>query len=290
MNTSACRIAKLKINRALEESCGALMMIHGALGVQSLSTDDEDIMLQAFYPMEWSHEDILSQIQTALAPLAQTFAYSLQTPHIDVVEPNNWATAWKSYYKPICMGKLWIVPAWESAPQAATLPIYIHPGTAFGTGQHETTQLCMQLLEAFYIQQQPQSLLDYGCGSGILAIAAAKLGCPYVLAVDCDADAIHATQDNAQRNRVEIHTQLANLPPEHPPVDMICANIIQSVLKPLAQHWTPLLKPNGLLLLSGLLLEDEAEIRNAHHHLTCIAQARQGEWAALLFKKMSLHT
>lgn len=135
--------------------------------------------------------------------------------------PGGWEERWRDFHRPVRIGRLWIGPPWETPP-AGTEAIVIDPGRAFGTGGHATTRLCLELLPAL----TPGSLLDVGCGSGVLAIAAARLGFEPVLALDHDPAAVEATRVNAAANRARVQARLADaLEAPLPPVDVTIANI-----------------------------------------------------------------
>jgi ribosomal protein L11 methyltransferase len=145
------------------------------------------------------------------------------------VEP-DWANRWRAFHRPVRVGPFWVGPPWEPSPPGA-LSIVIDPGLAFGTGAHPTTRLCLELLAA-----GPQgSLLDIGCGSGVLAIAGAKLGCAPVLAVDVEPQAVAATRVNADRNGVAVEARQADaLMDPLPAVDVVVANLTLAQVEALA--------------------------------------------------------
>jgi ribosomal protein L11 methyltransferase len=141
----------------------------------------------------------------------------------------GWQDRWRDFHRPVRIGELWVGPPWESAPRDAKA-VVIDPGRAFGTGGHATTRLCLELLGGL----SPRSLADVGCGSGVIAIAAARLGFGPVLAVDHDPAAIEATQRNAAANGVALDVRLADLLQEGlPPADLVVANVSESFLREL---------------------------------------------------------
>jgi ribosomal protein L11 methyltransferase len=145
---------------------------------------------------------------------------------VSVVEP-GWEEGWRHFHRPIRVGPLWVGPPWERA-DADTLPVVIDPGRAFGTGAHPTTRLCLELL----LEIEPGSLLDLGCGSGVLAIAAGKLGFAPVYALDVDEVAIAATRANASANAVRVDVRLGNLLAEPlPPADLAVANLTHALVE-----------------------------------------------------------
>jgi len=175
------------------------------------------------------------------------------------VEPlaeQDWVRATQSQFDPIRIrDDLWIVPTWHDAPNPTALNIILDPGLAFGTGSHPTTHLCLAWLAD---KVHPGvSVLDYGCGSGILAIAAKKLGAGRVIGTDIDAQAIEASHYNAEQNQVEaafyLPDQLAPNQLREDPADLVVANILSSALSVLAPALAAACKPGGSIALSGIL-------------------------------------
>ena len=174
------------------------------------------------------------------------------------IEEQDWVRATQSQFDPIKItDDLWIVPTWHDAPNPNALNIILDPGLAFGTGSHPTTHLCL----AWLVNEiKPQhEVLDYGCGSGILAIAAKKLGAKEVVGVDIDAQAIIASQFNAEQNHVEADFYMATHYPEKP-ADIVVANILSSALMVLAPALARACKTNGRIALSGILREQAEQV------------------------------
>ncbi|HEX3256396.1 MAG TPA: 50S ribosomal protein L11 methyltransferase [Gaiellaceae bacterium] len=161
---------------------------------------------------------------------------------------SGWSEAWKSFHRPVTVGRLWIGPPWETAAEGH-VPVVVDPGQAFGTGAHPTTQLCLQHLGS----HDPVSLLDLGCGSGVLAIAAAKLGFAPVTALDLDPAAVAAARANAEANEVEIQVGLVDvLTDELPDAQLVVANIAREPVEQVAGR-----VPGSELVASGYLVSDE---------------------------------
>lgn len=188
------------------------------------------------------------------------------------VEP-GWEDNWRAFHRPVEIGRLWVGPPWEEAPKTL-LPVVIDPGRAFGTGAHPTTRLCLELLQAL---EPPASLLDVGCGSGVLAIAAAKLGFESVSALDNDPEAIEATLANAEANGVSLDVRLADAAAGSlPPAEVVVCNISLQAIEELA----PRLKCEALVA-SGYLASEQPSLRG----FRSIERRQNGDWAACLVSR-----
>lgn len=187
------------------------------------------------------------------AGLSETPAYTRE----DVAE-QNWVQLTQAQFEPIRVSeRLWIVPSWHEAPDPDALVLVLDPGMAFGTGSHPTTRLCLEWLER--VVTPGASILDYGCGSGILAIAAAKLGASEVLGVDIDLQAVTAAKNNAERNDVSARFD-DSARPLAGQFDIVVANILANPLKALAPAITGHVRSGGQLALSGILAEQAEEL------------------------------
>lgn len=180
----------------------------------------------------------------------------------EVVPEQDWVRATQSQFDPIHIAdKLWIVPTWHEAPNPEHINIVLDPGLAFGTGSHPTTHLCLAWLTKHL--KQEETLLDYGCGSGILAIAAKKLGAGDTLGVDIDPQAILASQQNALQNQVDAHFCLPDaMPPQS--ADIVVANILSIPLKMLAPLLAQSCRQGGRIVLSGILAEQAEEVMSVY--------------------------
>lgn len=190
---------------------------------------------------------------------------SAQDYKIEQLEDKDWIRAWMDQFQPMRFGdRLWIVPSWLEPPQADAVNLMLDPGMAFGTGTHPTTALCLTWLD----QHAPKGLnvIDYGCGSGILALAANKLGALSVTGTDIDPQAILASQQNAERNQADIPFALVK-DFDSEPVDLLIANILAGPLKELAEEFDRLLKPGGTLVLSGLLATQAEELQRHYQSI-----------------------
>ncbi len=181
------------------------------------------------------------------------------------LEDQDWVQAYRDHYFPIqCGEKLWIVPSWHEAPDPHVVNIELDPGLAFGTGGHPTTALCLAWIAENNIYDK--TVIDYGCGSGILAIAACKFGAGKILGVDIDPQAIDASRQNAERNNIDEAHFALSLPKQmdRSPVDLLIANILSGPLVQLSSGLAELVKPGGKILLSGILREQANEIQLAY--------------------------
>ena len=197
-------------------------------------------------------DELLAACGPAVGLTAQP-AYTTST-----VEEQNWVQLTQAQFEPIRVSeRLWIVPSWHTAPDPKAIVIVLDPGMAFGTGSHPTTRLCLEWLERSV--HEGEALLDYGCGSGILAIAAAKLGAQPVTGIDIDAQAVIAAEYNADRNGVTAHfTDAAHTLDGQ--FDIVVANILSNPLKALAPAICAHVRPGGRLALSGILAEQAEDL------------------------------
>lgn len=205
------------------------------------------------------------------------------------VQDEDWAEEWKKNYKPFRIGsRLVVKPTWERyASQPGDVVIELDPGMAFGTGSHETTHMCMQLLERCL--KPGLRVMDVGTGSGILAIAAAKLGAKNVLAIDIDPDAVKVAKENVALNRVEsrVRVVVGDLcKSEAMPCELAVANIVADAICMLAGPMTRHLVKGGLLICSGIIREREEDVQKAAKEAGYrqVDRIEKGEWVALCLK------
>jgi ribosomal protein L11 methyltransferase len=204
------------------------------------------------------------------------------------VPESVWTENWRSHFTPVAVGKrLRIIPPWDESCDPHRVTVVINPGAAFGTGRHETTALCLEAIEDIIVPGA--RVADVGCGSGVLAIAAAKLGAASVVASDIEAAAVEATRENATNNGVaeRIRATVSDTPPSGQVFDLVVANIYSDTLIAVAAPLAACLGPAGLLVLSGIEASRSVEVERAY-----LAQGLQrrnirtrGEWAALVFSR-----
>jgi len=206
-----------------------------------------------------------TDVPTILAAAAEQAGVQVPTTFtVEHVAEQDWVRLTQSQFDPIPISpRLWIVPTWHDAPDSRAINLKLDPGLAFGTGSHPTTRLCLRWLDDHL--RGGENLLDYGCGSGILTIAAAKLGAARVEGVDIDAQAVTASRDNAALNEVAAHFCL---PGELAPgqYDIVVANILTNPLKGMAPLLAGRVRAGGQLVLSGILAEQADEVMAVYHN------------------------
>lgn len=286
---------KLNATSANAEDIGELLMSNDALS--ATFTDAQDTPVFEPLPGEtrlWGDTDItgLYEADADMASiievlkksplLANDFAYK-----IEQLEDKDWEREWMDNFHPMQFGKrLWICPSWKPVPDENAVNVMLDPGLAFGTGTHPTTALCLAWLDGQDLQDKV--IIDFGCGSGILAIAALKLGAKRVIGIDIDPQAITASRDNAQRNNVSDQLELY-LPADMPEgllADVLVANILAGPLRELSTSIEALIKPSGSLALSGILEQQAAELLETYGQWFEMDKAEiKEEWARLSGKK-----
>ena len=200
----------------------------------------------------------------ALAALAAALGIPRDRITLRPIEDRVWEREWLKDFHAMRFGqKLWVVPHHETVTDTGAVVVKLDPGLAFGTGTHPTTALCLEWMDGNL--QPGSSVIDYGCGSGILAIAAAKLGARHASCFDIDPQALIATRDNATANEVGARVQVYEAPEDLPrPVDVLVANILSGPLCELAPSFAALVRPGGALVLAGLMEHQTAEVAQAH--------------------------
>jgi ribosomal protein L11 methyltransferase len=280
-------------------------------GVSGAGVCVENLNVDAFSASEIAHSPLttvkayfkaaddmdarLAEIMAFLDDLATVNpGLSIARPSVATVKSEDWSTSWKANFKPLRIGRrLLIVPSWEQAEAGPDdIVLSLDPGMAFGTGGHETTRLCLERLESVLLDRPagpPASVLDLGTGSGILAMAAARLGAGRVCAVDIDPEAVEVARENLAINGLTERIECSATPLEtlSGPFDVILANILAEELVRLSPQLTSKLAGGGVLILSGILAEKEAFVRSgfAGQSLAYLETAHQGEWVAMLYRK-----
>lgn len=230
-----------------------------------------------------------SDIQQVISNVKQIlFPHTITNFSIESIAEQDWQRVCTDAFKPVCIAnKLWICPSWHDLPDDDKAIVALDPGLAFGTGAHPTTALCLNWLAEKITQGQ--QVIDYGSGSGILAIAALKLGAKECWAVDNDPQALESTLENARRNHIAEQQLQAVLPEDLPQLqtDILIANILANPLIELAPKLGKLIKPGGKIALSGILHYQIKQVMEAYKPLfTFNVPEIKDEWALLSGRKM----
>jgi len=242
---------------------------HGALGVVEEESPGQPPRLLAFFPDASSSDGLLGAVSAYRDSLrALGFEVSPASPVITPLLDGDWAHAWQQAFPPREVGeRLLIVPPWEARPEHAAggrTQVIIEPGRAFGTGHHGSTEGCLRLLETLLAADAPPEVLDVGTGTGILAIAAIKLGAPSVLAIDIDPDAIAAGRLNAERNGCADRITLELEGPEAlragQAFRLVVANLLAQTHLGLAACYRRIVTPGGRLVLGGILTGEDQRV------------------------------
>ena len=270
--------------------------IPGGVVIEStaIQADAEDeghavgpLRVSGYIPSDAELEFNRARIEQGLRYLAMI--KPLPEPAYETIREQNWMETWKQHYIPLPIGKrLLILPAWIEMGTGGRIPVRIEPGMAFGTGVHPTTQVSLQLVERYV--KAGDSVIDVGCGSAILAIAAAKLGASSIVAVDIDNQALDNARHNAELNNVDIEighgsvTEVLTGQFKLHQGEVVVANILAPVLiRLLVSGLAGLLKPGGVLILSGILAEQEGEMKKSLEiaKLQIIEELRIEDWLGL---------
>lgn len=255
----------------------------------------ERVIVKAYLANNTESATLMEEVEEYIQVLAASYSeLQFLTPKLSTVHTEDWSSSWKIHFKPLRVGeRLLIVPTWEENPASASdLVIRIDPGMAFGTGGHETTRLCLELLEQVMSEATSPiaaSVLDLGTGSGILAMAAQLLGAGRILALDIDAEAVDVARENLALNNMSEHIECDTIPVESlaESFDVLLANILAEELIRLRVHLVQCLNPGASLILSGILAEKEQLVRDgfADQPLLFKRTEQAGEWVALLYQK-----
>lgn len=266
-----------------DEGTDAERPLFGEPGMEPTETAWDHSRVVALSDLDADHGAIVAEAAAACGIEPPKFA-------LRPVAEQDWVRLTQSQFEPIHIGKnIWVVPSWHDAPDPNGLVLELDPGLAFGTGSHPTTRLCMEWLESH--PPQGATVLDYGCGSGILALVAKKLGAAKVYGVDIDPQAIESARYNSERNQCEIeyHLPEAFAGAEHPQTfDVVVANILSSPLKLMAPMLSSRVAPGGMLVLSGILERQADEVAAAYApFLSMSVWAEREGWIALVGRAAS---
>lgn len=287
---------RLHCDRALAPGLEDALLGAGALSVTLEDAGDEPVLepgvgetplwkavrVSGLFRADADMDPVLAQLQALPGG---------ETAQVEILEDKDWEREWMQHYRPMQFGeRLWICPSWLEPPEPDAVNLLLDPGMAFGTGTHPTTALCLEALDALPLDGQ--RVVDYGCGSGILAIAAMRLGATCVLGVDTDPQALRATRDNAGRNRLVGDRLEICLPGDYDRdawrhgADVVVANILAGPLAALRDELCDMLAPGGTLLLAGLLdTQMAALIDDYAPGMEMRERSRRGEWICLEGRK-----
>ncbi|QNU68550.1 50S ribosomal protein L11 methyltransferase [Ruminiclostridium herbifermentans] len=252
----------------------------------------EDVIIKAYFQNSLDINDLLKQINDGLENISQFLDVGKGIDGYGEIEDEDWSTSWKKYYKPFKLTeRIVIKPTWEHYDaEQNDIVVEMDPGMAFGTGTHETTQMCSKLLDKY--MKDEFEVLDVGCGTGILSIIAAKLGAQKVDAIDIDEVAVRVANENISTNNESSKITvfkgvLTDFKQNDKKYDIIVANIIANVIIDLASVIPYYLKGNNsLFITSGIIKERKLEVLEAcaKNRLDCIETLEIGEWVAMVFK------
>lgn len=283
----------IAVNDHTAERLADALMEHGALSAAIedayAGTDSEQpIFGEPGMPSEqvWQQSKVIALFgehdDTAPMVAAACADCGIDTPEytVEILPEQDWVRLTQAQFDPIQISeRLWITPSWHEAPDAGAVNLQLDPGLAFGTGSHPTTRLCLQWLDTELTGGE--SVLDYGCGSGILAIAALKLGAGSAVGVDIDEQAVRASRDNAAQNQADAAFYLPDELPEGQ-FDVVVANILANPLRLLGEMLAARTKQGGRIVLSGLLDDQVEELGGIYGEWFDLAPARIEEgWACL---------
>ena len=250
---------------------------------------DEDTLVHAYFPAETTSRETIESLRARLAALTPEwlgFDAGKRALEIANVREEDWAENWKKYYKPFRVGRHLVVrPVWEKyEPQAGDKIISIDPGMAFGNGTHETTSMCLGLVEDYI--KPGDMVLDVGTGSGILAIASVLMGAQSALGIDLDPVAVRVANENIERNGLSgrVHAQVGDLVKGiDTQADVVFANIIADAVILLSRAVRAHMKPGGVFICSGIILEREQDVLDALAEVgfTVDRIEHRGEWSAI---------
>lgn len=264
-----------------------------------LPPDNGEARVSFYLDDTYDEKDTIQKVKEGLEEIGQFVNVGTCRMEESETEDKDWVNNWKQYFKPFTVDDILIKPTWEEIPEGEEdkLMIQIDPGTAFGTGAHETTQLCIRALRKYL--KEGDRVLDVGTGSGILGICALKLGAKEVVGTDLDENAIVATRENMESNEIEpscFQVLTGNLIDEkeikdavgYEEYDIVVANILADVIIPLQREVPPHLKKGGIFITSGIIDMKEEAVKEAfaqNKAFEVIEVRHQGEWVSVIARK-----
>lgn len=282
----------LLISKELSEPISNFLMEKGATGIEEVEEDFKRERLKTYFLQDGGEQKAVRSLRRYLKSLQEI---NPKLPHIEIeaasIPEQDWGENWKRFFKPLRVGSRFVVkPPWARIRlKRGEIPIEITPGMAFGTGTHATTQLCMESLEK-RLKKRGLSVLDVGTGSGILSIAAARLGAKEVLGIDIDQLAGEIARENVSRNQVSdtVRIKKGRIGDIRKRFDLVVANLDFRSLKKIRMALIRHIKRHGFLILSGVLETEEERLRQDYTKtgkLQWIEAIQEGEWVCLIFRK-----
>ncbi|MCJ7705848.1 MAG: 50S ribosomal protein L11 methyltransferase [Desulfobacterales bacterium] len=282
----------LLIPKGLAEPISNFLMEKGATGIEEVEEDFERKRLKAYFLQDGGEQKVVRSLRRYLKSLQEI---NPKLPHIETetasIPEQDWGENWKRFFKPLRVGSRFVVkPPWARIRlKRGEIPIEITPGMAFGTGTHATTKLCMESLEK-RLKKRGLSVLDVGTGSGILSIAAGRLGAGEVLGIDIDQLAVEIARENVSRNQVSdtVRIKKGRIGDIRKRFDLVVANLDFRSLKKMRMALIRHIKRQGFLILSGVLETEEERLRQSYMEtgfLQWVDVAQAGEWVCLIFRK-----
>jgi len=253
---------------------------------ENIISNDGIACVRAYYQEDTNKEKTAKSIDEALIQAGKYLKigeYSIETKYVN---DEDWQNEWKKYYKPIRIGKSIIIkPSWEDIEiNDREIVVELDPGMAFGTGTHESTRMCMELLEKYI--ENGNNLLDIGCGSGILSILGAKLGCSKISSIDIDSVAVKTALENMKINKVGNIASVKKATIDElmaEEYDMVVANIVADVIIDITPKVTKFLKENGLFIISGIINDRKDQVVKTiiDNGFKIVELSNMGEWVAI---------
>jgi len=265
---------RVTVSERDEDLATALLWEAGTCGIEVESDPGGRVALLAYFPGEES---------ASADSLRERLPFATVDPA--PVPEVDWVARFREAFRPFAVGGFTVVPSWETPP-AGSLPLLVDPGRAFGTGTHETTRLCLAALEAAATRGSLGRVLDVGAGTGILGVAALRLGASLAIATDVDPEAVASASVHARLNGVPLHVARADggRPFRARSFDLVLANLTAPLLVARADELRALVAPGGRLVLSGLLQTDRLEVQAAFEPARGPEVLTEGEWAALVYE------
>ena len=284
-------VLELTLPKRFVDGVSNFLMEQGAAGIEEIDVDSERQRLKTYFLHDGKEKAVLSALRRYLRSLKSLDpGISLARIQTASIPEQDWGENWKRFFKPVRVGPRFLVqPPWSKTPlKKGLIPIVITPGMAFGTGTHATTRLCVEALEQRV--RRNHSVLDVGTGSGILSIAAAKLGAREVWGLDIDGLAVKAARDNLRQNSLSATVKIrkGGLGNVRGRFDIIVANIDRKHLKRLRISLLRRLNPRGILILSGILKGEEEEISRHYLETSPSRRAiitRKEEWVCIVLER-----